>query len=319
MKLEHLEHLSDDALVDELTACCVTSRKVDARILVFLGMVEERSIFLLRACSSMWDFCRRKLGLSGGQAHRRIASARLAMRYPFILPLVEQGIVHLSTLAQIQVFVSDDNAHALIADTAGKSRDEVDRVLEQRFGFQKKRKQRRGMLETDDELEGLIERARELTSHVYPDGDRLKIAKRAFRVFIAEAEKKVRAKADRPRATQTPASASVSAATAATATKSIPRASTRAMFERHGEQCCYVDEKTGERCPSRMFIQRDHRLMRSRGGTHDPKNLRPMCGPHNRLLARLALGRAYVERRIDEHRIDFRPQKHAKPEGSTDD
>jgi hypothetical protein len=280
-----LDQLSDDTLVEELSACCVAGRKLDARIIVFLGEVEDRSIHLLRACSSMWDFCRRKLGLSGGQTHRRLAAARLVRQHPFILPLVEQGIVHMSTLAQIKMFVTDDNVHALVADTAGKTRDEVDRILGLR-GFQKKQKQARGVIETDDELEALIERARELTSHVHPDGDRLKIAKRAFRVFIAEAEKKVRAKAERPRAAPTQP------------TKSIPRASTRAMFEQHGEQCCYVDEKTGERCPSRLFIQRDHRFMRARGGTHDPKNLRPMCGPHNRLLARLALGRAYVEGRI---------------------
>jgi hypothetical protein len=281
-----LEQLSDDALVNELAACCVAGRKLDARVIRFLGEVEERSIHLLRACSSMWDFCRRKLGLSGGQAHRRLAAARLARQYPFIVPLVERGVVHMSTLAQIHVFVTDDNVHAIIADTAGKTRDEVDRVLEQRFGIRRKKRQGRGTIETDDELEALIERARELTSHAIPDGDRLKIAKRAFRVFITEAEKKVRAKAERPRVA--PAQTS----------KSIPRASTRAMFETHGEQCCYVDEKTGERCPSRMFIQRDHRLMRARGGTHDPKNLRPMCGPHNRLLARLALGREYVDGRI---------------------
>ena len=82
------------------------------------------------------------------------------------------------------------------------------------------------------------------------------------------------------------------------------------MFETHGEQCCYIDEKTGERCPSRSFIQRDHWRMRAHGGTHDAKNLRPLCGAHNRLLARLALGNDYIQRCID-----LRQQKH----GNTND
>jgi hypothetical protein len=293
-----LDHLSDDALLAELTACCVAGRKNDVRVVAFLIAIEERGIHLLRACSSMFDFCQRKLGMSGGQAWRRIASARLAKKYPFILPLLERGLTHLSTLAQIKVFVTDENVHALVADTAGKTRDQVDRILADRFGLPERPKQTRGVLPIDDELEALMERARELTSHAVPDGDRLVLAKRAFRIYIAELEKKQRAKAKRPR----PAPAQP--------TKSIPRASTRAMFETHGEQCCYVDEKTGERCPSRIFIQRDHWRMRAHGGTHDAKNLRPLCGAHNRLLARLALGDGYVQRCID-----LRQQKH----GNTND
>ena len=113
------------------------------------------------------------------------------------------------------------------------------------------------------------------------------MAKRAFRLLIADEERRTRARAERPR----PAPV--------VTTKNIPRASTRAMFEKHGEQCAYVDPKTGERCPSRVFIQREHRRMRCRGGGHEATNLEPMCGPHDRLLPELALGRGFVERRVD--------------------
>jgi hypothetical protein len=70
------------------------------------------------------------------------------------------------------------------------------------------------------------------------------------------------------------------------------------MFETHGDQCSFVDERTGARCPSRAYIQRDHIHMRAHGGTNDAKNLRPMCAAHNVFLAEQALGRAYVESRI---------------------
>jgi hypothetical protein len=280
------QHLSDDALLAELTALCVAGRRNDARILVFLIQVEERRLYLLRACSSMYDFCRRKLGLSDGQACRRIAAARLVKRFPFILPLVARGEVHLCTLAQIRPFATGDNVHALIADTMGKTRDQVDRVLAHRFGLVRREWLSRGVLVIDEELEVLMQRGFELASHAVPDGDRLKLAKRAFRTFIEEEEKKRRAATERPRPGP------------AKPTKTIPRASTRAMFERHGEQCCYVDATTGERCPSRVYIQRDHRRMRVHGGTHDPENLQPMCGPHNRFLAALALGRTRIERAI---------------------
>lgn len=282
--------LSDDALFAELEACVVAGRENDARLLVFLGAVEERRIYLLRACSSMYDYCRRRLRMSEGQAHRRIAAARLVKTYPFILPLIASGAMHMSTLAQIRSFVKPENVHALVADTAGKSRDDVDRILADRFGLDRHLMRARGVLVIDEELDALMRRAFELDCHAVPDGDRLKLAKRAFRTFIAEAERKQRATARRPRPGPTQP------------TKSIPRASTRAMFERHGEQCCYVDPVTGERCGSRVFVQRNHRRMRVHGGGHEAENLDPHCGPHNRFLAALALGRERIERAIRRRR-----------------
>jgi hypothetical protein len=70
------------------------------------------------------------------------------------------------------------------------------------------------------------------------------------------------------------------------------------MFERDGDQCSFVDERTGERCSSRAFIERDHIVMRAHGGSNDAKNLRPRCRAHNNWLAKQVLGRAYVEGRM---------------------
>lgn len=137
-----------------------------------------------------------------------------------------------------------------------------------------------------EELLRLMDRARELLSHSIPSGDRLEIAKVAFHVLIAHLEKTKRAKTDTPR----PAPSEP--------TQGISRHATRETFERDGDQCSYVDPRTGARCPSRAFIQRNHVVMRVHGGTDEATNLEPTCGPHNRLLAKLALGRAHVEERI---------------------
>lgn len=278
--------LSDDALVAELDACVVAGRENDVRLLVYMIAMEKRGLYRLYACSSLYDYCKRKLRMSDGQTYRRIATARLVERYPFLLPLIASGVTHMSTLAHIRSFVTPDNVHALVADTAGKNRDEIDRILARRFGLERRVLSERGVIFVDEELDALIQRSFELECHAVPDGDRLKLAKRAFRALIAQAEKKQRAKADRPRPGP------------AKATKTIPRASTRAMFEKHGEQCCYVDPVTGERCGSRVFLQRNHRRMRVHGGTHEPENLEPLCGPHNRFLAALALGRERIDRAI---------------------
>jgi len=81
------------------------------------------------------------------------------------------------------------------------------------------------------------------------------------------------------------------------------------MFAEHGDQCSYADPRTGERCPSRAFIERDHRHMQCHGGTHDETNLRPMCRPHNLWLAKQALGREYVEGCIHFRQTSENPAK----------
>lgn len=297
-----LAHLSDDAVLEALEACVVLARQNDGHIVTFLIEIETRRIHLAEAFSSMYDFCKRRLKFSDGQTHRRLAAARLVRQYPFILPLLVEGVTHMSTLAHIKPFVTDQNVHALIADTAGKNRDEVDRILATRFGFDRTFTMSRGVIVIDAPLERLIQRAFELDCHAVPDGDRLELTKRAYRTHIAEAEKKRRAKADRPRPPPTEP------------TINIPRASTREMFEKQGEQCSYVSS-TGERCPSRVFIQRNHRVMRVHGGTHEATNIEPVCGPHNRYLALLALGRERIERAIRLRQRRRPPPDDEPPDG----
>ena len=293
-----LDHLSDEELLAQLAACCSDERRLKVRTLVSLIAVEDRRLYLAAAASSMFDYCRRFLLMSHGRAYRCIAGARLCNQLPFLLERIESGELHVSTLAHIASFITPENVTELIEETAGMNRSAIDLVLCRKFGVKPLRgRTDPNALPMDEDLSKLEQRARELLSHVVPDGDRLAIAKAAYTVLIRDLEKKTRGKADNPRpAPEKP-------------TKEISRHATRTMYEKHGEQCTFIDERTGARCPARVFIQRDHRVLRCRGGTHDAKDLRPMCGPHNRWLAELALGREYVEGRI---RFRQQKQKNAK-------
>lgn len=61
------------------------------------------------------------------------------------------------------------------------------------------------------------------------------------------------------------------------------------MFVRDGGQCTFV-AADGTRCRSRKGLQIDHIRPYSARGTHDPSNLRLLCGAHNRRAAERALG-----------------------------
>lgn len=284
--MQSLVHLSDDELVAQLSACCSDMRRYKVHTLIFLAEVEAREIHLRAAASSMWDYARRVLRMSHGTAYRNVCVSRLCRKYPFLLERIEKGESHISTIAYIASFITDDNVHDIVEKTSGMSRMHVDLVLERWFGAKPNRERGRGSLPYDEELLALLVRAREVTSHAIPSGDPLSILKAALSLLIVTQEKKNRARADNPRPAPTEP------------TKTISRHATRTMFETHGEQCCFVDERTGARCPSRVFIERDHIDMRCHGGTHDAKNLRPFCKAHNVWLAKQKIGRAYVEERI---------------------
>lgn len=81
----------------------------------------------------------------------------------------------------------------------------------------------------------------------------------------------------------------------------IPRSARRAVVERDGLGCSWVDER-GVRCGSRAWLEYDHRHPRAKGGGSEPDNLRLLCRHHNRFSAEREYGRKHVERTIAAQR-----------------
>ena len=81
------------------------------------------------------------------------------------------------------------------------------------------------------------------------------------------------------------------------ASRHIPAAVRRAVRERDGERCRFVDEQ-GRRCSERYRLEFHHRRPFAMGGDHRPENIGLLCPQHNRLLAEHDYGRAAVRRRM---------------------
>jgi hypothetical protein len=64
----------------------------------------------------------------------------------------------------------------------------------------------------------------------------------------------------------------------------------RALWERAGSQCEFLDEKTGRRCDCRFGLQREHVIPLALGGTNDLSNMQLLCATHNQLRARAVFG-----------------------------
>jgi HNH endonuclease len=74
----------------------------------------------------------------------------------------------------------------------------------------------------------------------------------------------------------------------------VPVEVVRAVWERDGSQCTFVDAD-GRRCAERRFLTIEHREPFARGGPATLDNLCLLCAPHNALRAREEFGAAHIE------------------------
>jgi hypothetical protein len=78
----------------------------------------------------------------------------------------------------------------------------------------------------------------------------------------------------------------------------VPAEVRRAVFERDGAQCSYVDER-GERCREMRDLELHHRQPFGKRGPHTVENVTVHCSAHNALAAELDFGRQYMAERRD--------------------
>lgn len=305
-----LKNLSDDALVSQLEAIRGEGERLLARLVVHLMEVEERRLHLRVACSSLFDFCRRRLGMSEGAAFRRIVAARLVRRFPRLLGCLERGEIHLSALVLLRKHLTEANLDELVASVVGKSKREVEELIARRAPrpdvpatIRKLPASRikplsearyRLQLTASAELRDKLERARDLMGHRAPSGDLAVVVERALDALLEKLERERLGKTRRPRmksirTQQREASPRMSAR--------IPNAARSEVFARDGEQCSFLDHQ-GRRCPARTLLELDHVESRALGGSHEPANLRIFCRPHNLLHAEDVFGRERIARRI---------------------
>ena len=73
------------------------------------------------------------------------------------------------------------------------------------------------------------------------------------------------------------------------------------VHERAGHRCEFRG-RDGTRCRARTGLQIEHLRAFALRGSHDERNLRLHCGPHNRLTAERTFGAAFIQRKIDASR-----------------
>jgi hypothetical protein len=319
-----LSHVSNERLLADLVALVATDRQTTAALLAHLAEVEARELFLPEACTSLYAYCTRMLGLSDDAALKRIRAARVARRFPPIFDMIADGRLHLSGVVILGPHLSVDNADELLAAAAHRSKAEIE-VLVVRFaprpdlptsitpidppgagGSQQPlvpgpppelappararvkplSPERYGLQVTiTQETRDKLERAKALLLHRNPSGDVADVIDRALDALLAKLEKEKFAATSRPRAAKKRA--------ADADPRSVPNDVKRAVRARDGEQCSFVSA-SGVRCTERGFLERDHRTPVALGGQPTVDEIRHLCHAHDQYEAKRRLGADFM-------------------------
>ncbi len=153
-------------------------------------------------------------------------------------------------------------------------------------------------------LRDKLERLRGLMRSSVPDGDLAAIIEQAVSEKLERLEALRFARTSRPRKT-------VAASDTSPRTRQIPAAVKRAVHERDGGRCRYVDEQ-GRRCGARDRLEFHHRYPFGFGGDHSVGNIALTCERHNHRLAEIDYG----QRAMEAHRASRRTTGELAPSPS---
>lgn len=123
-----LRKLSNSELLFRMSLATRGERAMTIRILHHLNEIERRRLYLEQGCSSLFDYCTRRLKYSSSAAARRIHSARCIKRHPDVLEMLRARDLNLSTISLIAPILDRSNEATILKRVRGKSYREVERV-----------------------------------------------------------------------------------------------------------------------------------------------------------------------------------------------
>jgi hypothetical protein len=124
-----LASLSSADLLTATRILVAKSRGVEADLLVHLGKIDERKLYLERAFPSMFAFCVGELGFSEDAAYSRILVARAGRRLPAVIEALRSGQVHLVGLRLLVPHLTAENHGEILAQATGKSKREIEELV----------------------------------------------------------------------------------------------------------------------------------------------------------------------------------------------
>jgi hypothetical protein len=321
----YLRSLSDQELLQRLSDLLRRSRRVEADLVVHIGEVDERRLYLREGSPSMYVYCTEVLRLSEHEAYLRIAVARGAREHPALLRMLAEGRLHLSGIAKLLPHLTPANRNELLERATHKSKRQIEELVAELAPRADAPSLARQLLDPAGErvttagaplpqraaavqplgraryrihftasaaFHDKLQRLRALMRTSVPDGDLAAILEAAVSEKLERLQRRRFGGTPRPR--KSPARGKAPAPPPA-ASRYLPAAVRRAVYQRDGGQCRYVG-KGGRRCGARDRLEFHHVEAYGRGGGRSAPNIQLMCRAHNMRFAELDYGRGHMAR-----------------------
>ena len=124
-----LTHLSNQAVIAEVVRLAGAERQATAQLVAALAELDARRLYLGEGCSSLFTYCTSVLHLSEHAAYSRIEAARAGRRFPFILNLLIQGDVTVTTVGLVAKVLTEENHRDVLSRAVHRSKREVEELV----------------------------------------------------------------------------------------------------------------------------------------------------------------------------------------------
>lgn len=291
---------SVDALNAKLKSLAQKERELLHEILLTIQLIDTRRVYLSLGFPSLFDYLVKAIGYSEGAAQRRIDAARLFREAPQLSSQIQSGQISLSQVSLVQKAirqvskttkqkVTSQDKQTILKMISKKNHHQTQKTVAEFFDLPILQIQKQVIqadssvrleLTFSQEQYEKLQKAKSLLSNSVPSGDLAQVIehlsdrilrKNAGRV---SSEKNTLSNAGKPTATM---------AVKSPQSKTVPAKIRKQVFETQGG-CQFKNAQTNQKCGGRWQLQIDHIQPRWAGGTHQPENLRILCGKHNRLV-----------------------------------
>ena len=121
--------LTDDALIRTIDALAATARETTADLIDHLVELERRNLHLACGFKSLFGYCRRVLRCSESAAYDRMRAAHAARRFPVVVPMLAEGLLHLTAVRLLWPHLKDEDHLVLLGGAMHKSTREVRQLI----------------------------------------------------------------------------------------------------------------------------------------------------------------------------------------------
>jgi 5-methylcytosine-specific restriction protein A len=129
MPARNLKTLSDKELLLRIRGLARKERLTTLEILLHLGEVDRRKLYLKLGYGTLFDYCTKHLKYSSSAAGRRIHAARCVRRFPEVSELFEKSRMNLMTVSAIAGILDESNKTDLLPRVVDRTQREVEAVV----------------------------------------------------------------------------------------------------------------------------------------------------------------------------------------------